>query len=322
MKIWAKTEEFSEGKYLVVRRDGTTPDWPHFVIGGDDPCAAAALRAYANEARKRGLETDYVHSIDDLASDFERRTGGKADPDKGPHRTDLPLAIAMMRRQTDVAAVSAELASARHQLAQSQAEVGRLQAALEQSPERAELHRLRMAVNMARSQFQFYADEHAKADKAEKAATNRRFADALQAALAPDDAGGGDARTGCVDDALPGSAEDWRSAAGSFLPDGRTAACADMEADLPTLAHTLAEQARADDPHTPPGKVFSAPLRWEKNVLYLGKLKVGNTWSSAAGQHGFLLTIHGDQRADNAHDAEGARAALESAVLALAGAGE
>jgi hypothetical protein len=34
MKIWAKTEEFSEGKYLVVHRDGTTPDWPHFVIGG------------------------------------------------------------------------------------------------------------------------------------------------------------------------------------------------------------------------------------------------------------------------------------------------
>ncbi len=102
----------------------------------------------------------------------------------------------------------------RHQLAQSQAEVGRLQAALEQSPERAELHRLRMAVNMARSQFQFYADEHAKADKAEKAATNRRFADALQAALAPHDAGGGVGQATGVYVAsrasAPGRAQMWR----------------------------------------------------------------------------------------------------------------
>lgn len=32
MRVWAKTKEFSEGKFLVVRRDGTTPEWPHFVI--------------------------------------------------------------------------------------------------------------------------------------------------------------------------------------------------------------------------------------------------------------------------------------------------
>lgn len=106
MKIWAKTKEFSEGKYLVVRRDGTVPKWPHFVIGGDDPCAAAALRAYADEAEQRGFEMDYVESIRDLADDFEARTGGKADPDKGPHRTDLPLAIAMMRGATDLAEVA------------------------------------------------------------------------------------------------------------------------------------------------------------------------------------------------------------------------
>jgi hypothetical protein len=28
MKIWAKTSEFSEGKFLVVRRDGSIPCWP------------------------------------------------------------------------------------------------------------------------------------------------------------------------------------------------------------------------------------------------------------------------------------------------------
>jgi len=103
MRIWAKTKEFFEGKYLVIRRDGTVPIWPHFVLGGDDPCAPSALRAYADEAVKRGFEADYVASIRELADDFEKRTGGKADPDKGPHRADLPIAIAMMRREVDLA---------------------------------------------------------------------------------------------------------------------------------------------------------------------------------------------------------------------------
>ena len=26
-----------EGKFLVTRRDGTIPKWPHFVLGGRDP---------------------------------------------------------------------------------------------------------------------------------------------------------------------------------------------------------------------------------------------------------------------------------------------
>lgn len=110
MKIWAKTEEFSEGKYLVVRRDGTTPHWPHFVLGGDDPSTPAALRAYADDVDQRGLDPAYGASIRELADDFAARTGGKADPDAGPHRKDLPLAIAMMRRQTDVATVATALA--------------------------------------------------------------------------------------------------------------------------------------------------------------------------------------------------------------------
>ena len=33
MKILAKWKEFSEGKFLVVRRDGSIPWWPHFVLG-------------------------------------------------------------------------------------------------------------------------------------------------------------------------------------------------------------------------------------------------------------------------------------------------
>ena len=63
MKIWAKTEQFSEGKYLVVRRDGTVPSWPHFVIGGHDPAGPVALIAYARAARALGMDEDYCASI-------------------------------------------------------------------------------------------------------------------------------------------------------------------------------------------------------------------------------------------------------------------
>jgi len=54
MKLWAKTTEFSEGKFLVVRRDGSIPAWPHFVIGARDPAAPVALRAYADAAERLG----------------------------------------------------------------------------------------------------------------------------------------------------------------------------------------------------------------------------------------------------------------------------
>lgn len=102
MKIWAKTMEYSEGKYLVVRRDGTIPEWPHFVMGGDDPCVPFALRAYAMEAESRGYDPEYVASLRELADDFSARTGGKADPDAGPHRKDNPAIIAMMRGYGDL----------------------------------------------------------------------------------------------------------------------------------------------------------------------------------------------------------------------------
>lgn len=102
MKIWAKTAEFSEGKYLVVRRDGTIPHWPHFVLGGDDPCAPAALVAYSQAAKLAGFEREYWTSILELAEDFRKRKGGKADPDAPPHRKDNPAVIAMMRGQGDL----------------------------------------------------------------------------------------------------------------------------------------------------------------------------------------------------------------------------
>lgn len=111
MKIWAKTTEFSEGKFLVTRRDGTTPSWPHFVIGARDPVAPKALHAYAKEAEDLGYDPEYCESVHDLAEDFSAYPGehGLGDPDAPPHRTDLPLAIAIMRGMFSVADIAAAL---------------------------------------------------------------------------------------------------------------------------------------------------------------------------------------------------------------------
>jgi hypothetical protein len=115
MKIWAKTDgEVREGKYLVVRRDGTVPKWPHFVIGGDDYAGPAGLRAYAEEARRLGYDPAYCDSIMELADDFAARAvesaataaqlGTKgADPDAPPHRIDNPTVIEWMRGNGDPA---------------------------------------------------------------------------------------------------------------------------------------------------------------------------------------------------------------------------
>lgn len=45
MRIWTKTDgQYKEdGKFLVVRRDGTVFKGPHFVLGPRDPAAPAAL---------------------------------------------------------------------------------------------------------------------------------------------------------------------------------------------------------------------------------------------------------------------------------------
>jgi hypothetical protein len=99
MKIWAKTKEFFEGKFLVVRRDGTIPAWPHFVLGAREPAAPAAIAAYAMEAKRLGLDPAFVTSLYELASDFEkyRLEHGEGDPDAAPHRKDADDVIAAMR---------------------------------------------------------------------------------------------------------------------------------------------------------------------------------------------------------------------------------
>ena len=100
MKIWAKTKEFSEGKFLVVRRDGTVPNWPHFVLGARDPASPTALRAYADACGGMpGFDADYIASIRELADDFDayRAAEGLGDPYAAPHRHDDPATLAIMR---------------------------------------------------------------------------------------------------------------------------------------------------------------------------------------------------------------------------------
>lgn len=111
MGLW-RMNGIKGGKYLVMRRDGTVPDWPHFVIGARDPASFAALMAYAAEAERlnavaarsgsEGLPTYNQAFIDDvrkMAFEFDdyRRKNGVGDPDAPPHRKDDPDVVSKMK---------------------------------------------------------------------------------------------------------------------------------------------------------------------------------------------------------------------------------
>ncbi len=98
--LWFNNAGTREGKYLVKRRDGTIPDWPHFVLGAKDPVAPVALRAYANEAERLNLDPAYVRDIRVLADNFAqfRAQYGDGDPDAGRHRKDDPATVAEMAK--------------------------------------------------------------------------------------------------------------------------------------------------------------------------------------------------------------------------------
>lgn len=98
-RLWRRDPSTPEGKYLVKRRDGTIPEWPNLVIGAKDPAAPAAIRAYADEAERLGMNAQYVADMRWLAEEFEcyRLQHGEGDPDRGKHRVDDPATIAEMR---------------------------------------------------------------------------------------------------------------------------------------------------------------------------------------------------------------------------------
>src|ERR1700683_1212073 len=85
-RLWLNNPETPEGKYLVKRRDGTIPRWPHFVLAASDPAAPAALRAYADSAEANNFDPAFVADIRSRADDFEawRAANGAGDPDAPP----------------------------------------------------------------------------------------------------------------------------------------------------------------------------------------------------------------------------------------------
>jgi hypothetical protein len=87
------------GKFLVVRRDGSVPKWPPFVLGARDPAAPYALRAYAAKCRALKWDEEYIASVLEEANAFEAYAAkeGAGDPPASPHRTDDPAVLEAMR---------------------------------------------------------------------------------------------------------------------------------------------------------------------------------------------------------------------------------
>lgn len=98
--LWKNQEGTREGKYLVQRRDGTVPEWPHFVIAAADPAAPAALEAYAQAAYEYGMDAEYVEDVRNMAFEFVnwRAEHGTGDPDAPRHREDDPRIIELMKK--------------------------------------------------------------------------------------------------------------------------------------------------------------------------------------------------------------------------------
>lgn len=90
-----------EGKYLVKRRDGTVPVWPHFVLAAADPHSPAAIRAYANSIQHDpDCDPAFAVRLFEMADEFEawRQKNGTGDPTRGLHRKDDPATIAEMKK--------------------------------------------------------------------------------------------------------------------------------------------------------------------------------------------------------------------------------
>lgn len=98
--LFRENAETPEGKYLVLRRDGTVPGWPSFVLGGADPHASIALLAYANScATDKEIDPGFVAAVRRWSSEFDlyRLQNGPGDPGMGQHRKDEAWVIQMMK---------------------------------------------------------------------------------------------------------------------------------------------------------------------------------------------------------------------------------
>lgn len=89
--LWLLRE--GKQKYLVLRRDGTVPEWPYFVLGAGDPAVPEGLLAYAASCERMGYHADYVADVRQFAMHMItwREAHRQGDPDAKRHRKDHPL---------------------------------------------------------------------------------------------------------------------------------------------------------------------------------------------------------------------------------------
>lgn len=128
--LWRNDPKLREGKYpVVLRRDGTIPEWSWFVLGELDPAAPAALLAYAATARSLGMAELYCADVERLslafsaAQAFAKVNDGLGDPDQGPHRHDDPLTLELGRGETTMAEIVKDLGRFKTALAARDAKV-------------------------------------------------------------------------------------------------------------------------------------------------------------------------------------------------------
>lgn len=98
--IWRNDPATREGKYpIVLRRDGSPVTTPYMVLLMRDPCFAAAMTAYADEAERRGFDPQYVADIREMVATAPDVLAalGPGDPDAPRHRTDDPVTLAWAR---------------------------------------------------------------------------------------------------------------------------------------------------------------------------------------------------------------------------------
>lgn len=102
--LWQFEPQIVGGKYLVQRRDGSYPTWPFLVLGGRDPAAPIAVRAYAEEAAQFGFDPRFCKDVIRLASDFEEygKSHGFGSPDapRPDGFEEDPGIVAIMERVT------------------------------------------------------------------------------------------------------------------------------------------------------------------------------------------------------------------------------
>lgn len=72
----------SLAKYLVLRKDGTVPRWPWFVLGARDLAARDALVFYRSRCEQLGYAQPYLDAVDAVIASFEAETATMTRPDQ------------------------------------------------------------------------------------------------------------------------------------------------------------------------------------------------------------------------------------------------